>query len=129
MSATVTTMPSKSALASRFGPLTGRAASLISSPDSTSKSFAANNRPVNDDGAEIGHVGEGRGGPKQIADVVEKPRGIVVSEKRGGIEAAGAGARHGRGVDEGAGGVVRATAAAIGPVAVGGKRGNAGGAV
>ena len=43
--------------------------------------------PVNDDGAEVGDVGERRAGYEQVADGVEKPRGIVVGEKRGGIEA------------------------------------------
>ena len=49
--------------------------------------------PVNEDGAEVGDVGERRAGYEQVADGVEKPRGIVVSEKRGGIEASGVGAR------------------------------------
>jgi len=48
--------------------------------------------PVNDDGAEVGDVGERRTRPVQIADGVEKPRGIVVGKKGGGIEAGGAGA-------------------------------------
>ena len=61
----------------------------------------------------------------KVADGVEKPRGIVVGEKRGGIEASGAGARQGGRIDEGAGGVVGAAAAAVGSVGIGGERGDA----
>src|SRR5689334_7817982 len=43
--------------------------------------------PVNDDGAEVGDVGERRTGYEQVANGVEKPRGIVVGEKGGGNEA------------------------------------------
>ena len=90
---------------------------LISGSDSGQRSW-----PVNDDGAEVGHVGERRAGPEQIADAVEKPRGIVVGEKRGGIEAGGPGALKRRRVDKGAGRVVRAAAAAVGSVGIGGQR-------
>ena len=40
--------------------------------------------PVNEDGAEVGHIGERRTRTEQIADSIEKSRGIVVGEKRGG---------------------------------------------
>ena len=85
--------------------------------------------PVNDDGAEVGHVGECRARDEKVADAVEKPRGIVVGEKRGGIEAGGPGATKRRRVDEGAGRVVGAAAAAVGAVGIGGQRRDAGGAV
>src|SRR5207253_2915478 len=84
-----------------------------------------NSRAVNDNGTEVGHVGECRTGREQIADGVEKPRGIVVGEKRGGIEASGAGSGQGGRIDESAGGVVGAAAAAIGSVGIGGERGYA----
>ena len=84
---------------------------------------------VNDNGAEVGDVGERRAGREQIADAVEKPRGIVVGEKGGGIEAGSAGPRQSRVVDKGAGGVVRPAAAAVGSVGIGGQRGNSLGAV
>src|SRR5579883_3244586 len=81
---------------------------------------------VNDNGAEVGDVGEGRAGPEQIADSIEKPRGIVVGEKGGGIEADRPRARERRRIDEGPGRIVRSPAAAVGPVSVGGECGDAG---
>src|SRR5690349_14866821 len=45
-------------------------------------------RPVNDDGAKIVHVGPRWPGLDQVAETAEKPRGIVVGEKMGRIEAA-----------------------------------------
>src|SRR5690242_2941194 len=50
---------------------------------------------VNDEGAEVRDVGERRPGYEQVADGVEKPRRIVVGEKRGGIEAEPLGSRQG----------------------------------
>jgi hypothetical protein len=76
--------------------------------------------PVNDDGAEVRDVGEGRTGPKKIADAIEKPRGIVVGEKRGGIEAGNLRARKRGLVDKCASRVVGAAAATVGAVGVGG---------
>src|SRR5690348_11402751 len=62
--------------------------------------------PVNDDGAEVRDVGERRAGYEQVADRLEKPRRIVVGEKRGGIEAEPFGPFQGGVVDKGPGGVV-----------------------
>src|SRR5215472_8842233 len=78
--------------------------------------------PVNDDGAEVGDVGERRTGYEQVADRLEKPRRIVVGEKRGGIEAKVFGPRQGRVVEKGTGRVVRPAPAAVGSIGVGGKR-------
>src|SRR5580692_1217924 len=86
-------------------------------------------RPVNDDGTEVGHVGECRARDEKVADAVEKPRGIVVGEKRGGIEAGGPGAAKRRRVDEGPGRVVRTATAAVGAVGIRRQRRDAGGAV
>src|SRR5580700_4200304 len=86
-------------------------------------------RPVNDDGTEVGDVGECRARDEKVADAVEKPRGIVVGEKRGGIEAGGPGATKRRRVDEGPGRVVGAAATAVGSVGIRGQRRYAGGAV
>src|SRR3984885_5904687 len=85
--------------------------------------------PVNDDGAEVGHVGECRARDEKVADAVEKPRGIVVGEKRGGIEAGGPGAAKRRRVDKGPGRVLGAAAAAVGSIGSGSQRRYAGGAV
>src|ERR1700741_4952984 len=86
-------------------------------------------RPVNDDGTEVGHVGECRARDKKVADAVEKPRRIVVGEKRGGIEPGGRGAGKRRRGDEGPGGAVWAAAAAVGAVGIRRQRRDAGGAV
>src|SRR3569833_4396832 len=43
-------------------------------------------RAVNDDGAEVVHVGVGRAGLEQVAETREKAGGIVVGEERGRIE-------------------------------------------
>src|SRR5579863_3070310 len=85
-------------------------------------------RAVNNNGAKVSHVGECRAGPKQVADTVEKPRRIVVREKRGGIEAGGPGAAERGGLDEGACRIVRPATAAIGPVGIGRKPEDARGA-
>src|SRR4029077_16626410 len=61
---------------------------------------------VNEDGTEVGDVGERRAGREQVADAVEKPRGIVVGEKGGGNEAKRLGPRQRRIVDKGTGGVI-----------------------
>src|SRR6185437_4035605 len=76
--------------------------------------------PVNDDGAEVVHIGEGRAGNQQVAQRAEKARGIVVGEKRGRIEAARFGAGDRVAVDDGTGGVGGAAGAAVGAVGVGG---------
>src|SRR5215469_9289129 len=81
--------------------------------------------PVNDDGAKVGDVGERRARYEQVADDVEKPRGIVVGEKRGGIEAEPFGPNQGRIVDKGSGRVVRPASAAVGSICIGRHCGNA----
>src|SRR3984885_10313944 len=93
----------------------GRIACLISRSNSPSR-----HRSVNDDGAEISDVRKRRTRHEEIADAVEKPRGIVVGEKGGGIEAGGSGPYYGGFVDKGAGRVIRAAAAAVGSVGIGG---------
>src|ERR1700720_2537748 len=80
---------------------------------------------VNDDGAKVGDVGERRAGYEQIADGVEKPRGIVVGEKRGGIEAEPFGPYQRRIVDKGPGRVVRQASAGGGSIGIGRGGGNA----
>src|SRR5262249_36794216 len=75
--------------------------------------------PVNDDGAKVGDVGERRAGYEQVAHGVEKPRGIVVGEKRGGNEAEPFGPHQGRIVDKGSGRGVWLALAAIGSIAIG----------
>src|SRR4029077_11492452 len=94
---------------------------------SNAESFSIGGR-VNDDGAKVGDVGERRAGYEQIADGVEKPRGIVVGEKRGGIEAKPFGPYQGRIVDKGPGRVVRQAPAAVGSIGIGGEGGNTFGA-
>src|SRR5580704_4521236 len=69
--------------------------------------FPSRRRSVNDDGAEVIDVSERRTRRIQIADAVEKPRGIVVCEKGGGIEAGRKRPFYRRFVDKGAGRVVR----------------------
>ena len=59
--------------------------------------------PVNDDGAEVVHVGVGRAGKQQIPQGFEETGGIVVGKKGGGIEAERLGPRHRIAVDQGAG--------------------------
>src|ERR1700676_3720741 len=106
------------------------AAVLVKIPRLISGADSASNRwSVNDNGAEVGDVGERRAGREQIADAVEKPRGIVVGEKRGGNEAGRFGPRQAGIVDKGAGRVVRLAPAAVGSVGVGGKRRDALGAI
>src|SRR6185437_13252388 len=83
---------------------------------------------VNNDSAKVGHVGECWAGPKQAADSIEKPRRIVVGEKRGGIEAGGPGLGQCGRLDKGPGRVVRTATAAVGTVGVGGEPEDAGGA-
>src|ERR1700733_4311678 len=82
---------------------------LIATSESASTGW-----PVNDNGAEVGDVGKRRTGREQIADAVEKPGGIVVGEKIGGIEAGGLGALQSGVVDKRPGRVVGAATAAIG---------------
>src|SRR6516165_9329551 len=81
--------------------------------------------PVNDDGAEVGDVSKRRAGREQVADSVEKPRGIVVGEKRGGIEADGSRSTQGGIVDKGPGRVIGPPPAAVGSIGIGGQPGNA----
>src|SRR5215471_20702439 len=81
--------------------------------------------PVNEGGAKVGDVGERRARYEQVADDVEKPRGIVVGEKRGGIEAEPFGPNQGRTVDKGSGRVVRPASAAVGSICIGRHCGNA----
>src|ERR1700761_6392510 len=110
---------STSAPATLWGKLTRRISGSIPplKPDSGSKPGS-----VNDNGAEVGDVGERRAGREQVADAVEKPRGIVVGKKRGRIEAVRLGPCQGRIVDKGASRVVRPAATAVGAVGVGRKR-------
>src|SRR5271169_4304520 len=93
----------------------GKIASLMSRSDSPSPRWG-----VNDDSAEIIDVSERRTRRVQVADAVEKPRGIVVGEKGGGIEAGGERPLYCRTIDKGAGRVVRQALAAIGSVGVAG---------
>src|ERR1043166_4746509 len=76
--------------------------------------------PVNEDGAEVVDVGEGRPGGEQIAEPREERGGIVLGKKGGRIEAERAGPRGGGPVDKSPGRVVGAPGAAVG--AVGGAR-------
>src|SRR6516162_9097352 len=99
----------KSAPRNQFATITR----LIPSADSFSIGGS-----VNDDGAEVGDVGERRAGYEQVADGVEKPRGIVVGEKRGGNEAEPFSPFKGRIVDKGPGRVVWPAPAAIGSIGV-----------
>src|SRR5262249_34571668 len=84
--------------------------------------------PVNEGGAKVGDVGERRARYKQVADSVEKPRGIVVGEKRGGIEAEPFGPYQGRIVDKRSGRVVRPAPAAVSSIGIGRECCNAFGA-
>src|SRR5262249_60405882 len=68
---------------------------------------------------KVGDVGERRAGYEQVAHGVEKPRGIVVGEKRGGNEAEPFGPHQGRIVDKGSGRVVWLALAALGSIAIG----------
>src|SRR6185437_7933532 len=79
-------------------------------------------RAVNDDGAEVVHVGVGGAGLEKAARTREKAGGIVVGEKGGRIETAGFGLRGGVAVDDGAGGVGGGAGAAVGAVGIGGER-------
>src|ERR1700761_3830772 len=117
---------STSAPATLWGKLTRRISGSIPplKPDSGSKPGS-----VNDNGAEVGDVGERRAGREQVADTVEKPRGIVVGKKRGRIEAMRLGSPQGRIVDKGPGGVVRAATAAVGAIGIGRHRRYAFGAI
>src|SRR6516165_7275803 len=116
MSGSAATALAKSPPRTRFATITR----LISSADSFSIGA-----PVNDDGAKVGHVGERRARYEQVADDVEKPRGIVVGEKRGGIEAEPFGPNQGRIVDKGPGWVIRPAPTAIGSICIGRHCGNA----
>src|SRR6516225_6258973 len=105
----------KSAPRNQFATITR----LIPSADSFSI-----DGPVNDDGAEVGDVGERRAGYEQVADSVEKPRGIVVGEKRGGNEAEPFGPCQGRIVDKSASRVVGSALAAVGSIGISRQCGN-----
>src|ERR1051326_1289886 len=78
--------------------------------------------PVNDDGAEIIDIGRGRSRRQEIAKPREKPRGIVVSEKGGRIEAKALRAGDRGRLDYGARRIIRTAAAAVGAVCVAGER-------
>src|SRR5215471_20922546 len=80
--------------------------------------------PVNEGGAKVGDVGERRARYEQVADSVEKPRGIVVGEKRGGIEAEPFGPYHGCIVDKSASRVVGSALAAVGSIGISRQCGN-----
>src|SRR6185503_6150161 len=82
-------------------------------------------RCVNDDGAEVVHVGVGRAGLEQVAQPREKARGIVVGEEGGRIETERSRPGDSGAVDVGAGGVGGVAAAAVGAVGVAGNGGNA----
>src|SRR5690348_1157441 len=83
-------------------------------------------RAVNEDGAEVVHVGVGRPGLKEVAEPHEKAGGIVVGEEGGRIETERFRPCDGGAVDIGAGGIGGAAGAAVGAVGVAGNGGNAG---
>src|SRR5277367_3122278 len=97
----------------------GGIACLMSRSNSPSPRWGVNNY-----GAEIIDVSERRTRRVQVADAVEKPRGIVVREKGGGIEAGRQGPFYRRCVDKGAGRVVRQALAAVGSIGVARKGGD-----
>src|SRR5579885_3789780 len=79
-------------------------------------------RAVNDDGAEVGHIGEGVSGNQQVAQPTEKPCGIVVGEKGGRIEAESIGASGRAAVGKSAGRIACRSTSAVGPVGIGCER-------
>src|SRR5262245_35105056 len=79
-------------------------------------------RTVNDDSPEVVHVGQRRSWRHKIAESFEEFGRIVVVKKDGRIEAEAARPAERAGVDEGAGGVLRRPAAAIGAVGIARER-------
>src|ERR1700751_551036 len=77
---------------------------------------------VNEDGAEVVDVGEGRPGSEKVAEAREERGGIVFGEKGGRIEAKRATAGAAGAVDEGPGRVIRAPGATIGANGIAGQR-------
>src|SRR5262245_29329168 len=97
----------------RLLPSALRAARTVRAPISREPSS-----PVNEDGPEVVHVGQGGSRGEQIAQFLEEFRRIIVLKKGGRIEAEAARARERGGVDEGARGVLGVAAAAVGAVGV-----------
>src|SRR5262245_65336797 len=81
-------------------------------------------RPVNDDGAEVVHVGVGWSGGEKVAQGLKERARIVVCKKRGGIEAACFGAGHRFAINQCTRGVGCRPASAIGAIGVARERPN-----
>src|ERR1044072_8466443 len=79
-------------------------------------------RAVNDDGAEVVDVREGRAGAEKTARVLEKGGGIVVGKNRGRFEAEFRRPRGGCPTDQRAGGILRGAGPAIRAVGIGRQR-------
>src|SRR5262245_2015515 len=75
-------------------------------------------RPVNDDGAEVVHVGVGRSGGEKVPQGLKERARIVVCKKGGGIEAACFGAGHRFAINQCTRGIGCRTASAVGAVGV-----------
>src|SRR5712675_3181342 len=84
---------------------------------------------IDQDSAEIVHVGVGRPRCQKVVKAGEEFGRIVVTKVGGGIEAECAGALEGRVVHIGPGGVVRAAHAAVGAIGIACQAGDAGFAI
>src|SRR5262249_37295837 len=83
-------------------------------------------RAVNEDGPDVVHVGPGRARAQQISKPFKEFRRIIVIKEHGRIEAGHTRPRERGLVDQGASGILRRPAAAIGAVGVAGQRRDAG---
>src|SRR6188508_886264 len=77
---------------------------------------------VNEDGAEVIDVREGRAWGQEIAQALEEARGVVVGKKRGRIEAEFPCPWCGLAVHNGAGRIRCRAFAAVGAIGIGGER-------
>src|SRR5215204_5772768 len=73
---------------------------------------------VNEDGPEVINIGEGRSGHQKVPERGEELGGVVVGQKRGRIEAKGAGARRRGTIAESSGRVGGRAGAAVGAVGI-----------
>src|SRR6201999_3871347 len=87
-----------------------------------SRTSRRNRRAVNEDGAEVVDVREGRAGGEEIAQRLEKSGGVVVGKQRGRIQRKFARACHGLAIESRTGGILRRAFAAIRAVGIARER-------